>query len=118
MSVEEEASERKAVSGKECCIIPLGVRGTGHVTVFTQHIRRCTNCTAIAVPLKIVHNGFIVCIHWPEIFICLTLINYCVEEYIFEFQVFTGVDKAVFRVSSDPSTAITRQACLATPWRA
>ena len=43
---------------------------------------------------------------------------YCVEDYIFEFQVFTDVYKAVFRVSSDPSTTITQQACLAAPWRA
>ena len=84
----------------------------------TRHIRWCTNCTAIAVPLKIVYNGSIVCIQWPKIFFCLTSTNYCVEEYIFEFQVFTGIDKVVFRVLSDPSTAITRHACLAAPWRA
>ena len=43
----------------------------------------------------------------------LTPTNYCVEEYIFKFQIFSGVYKAVFRVLSDLSTAITRQACLA-----
>jgi hypothetical protein len=64
-----------------------------------------------------VYNGSIICIHWPEIFIRLTLTNYCVEEYIFEFQLFTGVYKAVFN-SSDPPTVITQQACWAVPWRA
>ena len=64
------------------------------------------------MPLKLVYNGSIVRIQWPEIFVCLNSTNYCVEEYIFEFQVFTGVDKEVFRVSSElmihhPSTAIT-----------
>ena len=52
----------------------------------------------IAVPLKMVYNGSIVRINWPKILICLTSTNYCVEEYIFEFQLFTDIYKAVFRI--------------------
>jgi len=78
--------------------IPFGVCVMCHVTVFranTAHLMM-HKLHSLAVPLKIVYNGSILCI---QIVICPTLINYCVEEYIFEFQVFTGVDKAVFRVS-------------------
>ena len=78
--------------------IPFGVCVMCHVTVFRANTAHpmMHKLHGLAVPLKIVYNGSILCI---QIVICPTLINYCVEEYIFEFQVFTGVDKAVFRVS-------------------